>query len=82
LIGSSDENREHESPATVPGEREYTLSKESEILKQSRQPSIRSNTVSLADGKGERPNSLSTARRCDLFCSAELTRYSIGKGVA
>jgi len=29
-----------------------------------------------------RPNSLSMARRWYLFCSAKLTRYSIGKGVA
>ena len=59
-------------------------------------PSIRSNTVSLSDGKSDwhssilsgpigflrRPNSLSTARRCALFCFAELTSYPIGKGVA
>jgi hypothetical protein len=60
------------------------------------QQSIRSNTVSSSDGKSNwhssilsgpigflrRPNAPSTARRCALFCYAELTSYPIVKGVA
>jgi hypothetical protein len=85
-----------ESPATGPGERKYTLELKVKFWNNPRQPSIRSNAVSLSDGKGDwysstpsgpigflqRPNSLSTARRCALFCFAELTGYPTGKGVA
>jgi hypothetical protein len=43
-----------ESPATGPGERKYTLEMKVKFWSNRREPSIRSNTVSLPDGKGER----------------------------
>jgi hypothetical protein len=47
----SHQAQRRESPATGPGERKYTLEMKVKFWSNTREPSIRSNTVNVSDGR-------------------------------